>query len=103
MFCVQEIGTTTSAPTTTTNTEIDLAEFGVAIGQRTLSVKAIGSNSHLPKIKGIVEDLQEITKMYSPFTPNKRPWLVIIEVNMTDQTRNTECTGQLTPYTRITH
>ena len=65
-------------------------------------MKAIGSNSHLPKIKGIVEDLQEITKMYSPFTPNKRPWLVIIEVNMTDETRNTECTGQLTPYTRIT-
>ena len=92
------MGTTTSAPTTTTHPEIDLGEFGVAIGDRTLSVRAIGSNSHLPKIKGVVEDLQEITKMYSPFTPNKRPWLVIIEVNMTDETRNTECTGQLSQY-----
>ena len=94
-FCVQEIVSTTSAPTTTTNPEIDLGEFGVAIVDRKLSVKAIGSHSVIKKAKEIVENQQEITEMYSPFTPNNRPWLVIIEVNMTDQTRNTECTGKL--------
>ena len=96
-FCVQEIVSTTSAPTTTTNPEIDLGEFGVAFGDRKLSVKAIGSHSVIYKYKAkeIDENQQEITEMYSPFTPNNRPWLVIIEVNMTDQTRNTECTGKL--------
>ena len=35
-----------------------------------------------------------LTAKYAPYIPNPRPWLVIIEVNMTNSSLNTECTGE---------
>lgn len=37
---------------------------------------------------------EDLTEKYAPYIPQLRPWLVIIEVNMTNSSLNTECTGQ---------
>ena len=42
------------------------------------------------------DDEMDIRKKYAPYVPHMRPWLVIIEVNMTDPELNTECTGNIT-------
>ena len=42
------------------------------------------------------DDEMDIRKKYAPYVPQMRPWLVIIEVNMTDPELNTECTGNIT-------
>ena len=84
---------TTPAPTPTPS-QIDLGQFGVAIGNRKLSVRAIDNHNQLPQFTTIVEDLKEIKEKYAPFIPQLRPWLVIVEVNMTDEKLNAECTGR---------
>ena len=90
----QDVGETTSTAATTTATQIDLGQFGVAIGDRKLSVRAIDNQNQLPHYVNIVEDLKLIREKYAPFIPQLRPWLVIVEVNMTDEAKNTECTGE---------
>ena len=92
----QDVGTTTSTKATTTGKQIDLGQHGVAIGNRTLSVRAIDHQHQLPKFRSVVEDLKNIREKYAPFIPQIRPWLVIVEVNMTDKAKNTECTGEST-------
>ena len=42
----------------------------------------------------IVRKEKQIREKFSPYIPQLRPWLVIIEVNMTNSSLNTECTGQ---------
>lgn len=83
--------TNESLTTTTPKPQMDLGKFGVVSSDQT--VRAIGSQSQLSRSKKIIDDIEEITEKYTPFSPNIRPWLVIIEVNMTDEARNTECTG----------
>ena len=91
---LQDVGEITSPAPTPSTTQIDLAQFGVAIGSRKLSVRAIDNRHQLPKYSNnIVEDLVEIKEKYAPFIPQLRPWLVIIEVKTTDESLNTECTG----------
>ena len=65
----------------------------MAIEDQNLSVRAIGGHSHLQYTKQIIENTQKIKEKYEPFIPNRRPWLVIIDVNMTGVNKNTECTG----------
>ena len=43
----------------------------------------------------LADDELGIREKYAPYDPQMRPWLVIIEVNMTDPELNTECTGKL--------
>ena len=43
----------------------------------------------------LVDDELGIREKYAPYTPQMRPWLVIIEVNMTEPELNTECTGEV--------
>ena len=94
---LQDVGEITSPAPTPSTTQIDLAQFGVAIGSRKLSVKAIDNRHQLPSYSNnnnnIVEDIVAIKEKYAPFIPQLRPWLVIIEVNSTDDSLNTECTG----------
>ena len=51
----------------------------------------IGSND---QNNGLIEQELSIREKYAPYTPQLRPWLVIIEVNMTETSLNTECTGE---------
>ena len=83
------------SPSITSKPQIDLEKNGLAIGNQKLSLRAIGmgSHSHLQKTKKMMEDTQKIKEKYEPFIPNIRPWLVIIDVNMTGENKNTECTG----------
>ena len=82
----------TNVSLTTPTPMIDLGKYGFASEDRMRSVKAIGSHSHLGGTTKI-DDIEEIAEKYEPFIPNYRSWLVIIDVNMTDETKNTECTG----------
>ena len=96
----QDFEETTVPPPTTTTTMVpiilqQLAGAGVAIGHRSMSVRAISSSDNLPEFFFNVEDEKEIREKFEPFTPQLRPWLVIVEVNMTDEKLNTECTGTL--------
>ena len=43
----------------------------------------------------LADDELGIREKYAPYDPQMRPWLVIIEVNMTDPELNTECTGNM--------
>ena len=89
------MGKTNISLTTTPTPMINLGKYGVASGDRMLSVKAIGSHSQLKSFKDTtkIDDIEKIAEKYEPFIPNYRSWLVIIDVNMTDETKNTECTG----------
>ena len=41
-----------------------------------------------------IDDQRDLKKKYAPYVPQMRPWLAIVEVNMTNSTLNTECTGE---------
>jgi len=90
---IQDVGKTNTSLTTTPTPMLDLGKYGVASGDQMLSVKAIGSHSQLSNATTIVDDIEDLAEKYEPFIPNYRSWLVIIDVNMTDETKNTECTG----------
>ena len=87
------MGKTNTSLTTTPTPMLDLGKYGVASGDQMLSVKAIGSHSQLSNATTIVHDIEDLAEKYEPFIPNYRSWLVIIDVNMTDEAKNTECTG----------
>ena len=56
---------------------------------------AIGAINNVDKMKEFykIDEQNDLKKKYSPFVPQMRPWLTIVEVNMTNITLNTECTG----------
>ena len=54
-------------------------------------VRLVGLND---QNNGLIEQELSIREKYAPYTPQLRPWLVIIEVNMTETSLNTECTGE---------
>ena len=45
-----------------------------------------------------IDDQRDLKKKYAPYVPQMRPWLAIVEVNMTNSTLNTECTGERKDY-----
>ena len=63
-----------------------------------LTVKALDNNNIMVSSgsdKISLDDELGIREKYAPYDPQMRPWLVIIEVNMTDPQLNTECTGTM--------
>ena len=80
--------------TTTTTTPLPLPlDVNVSTGQRPLSIRAIDNHNELSQFFNI-EDQKKIKEKFAPFIPPLRPWLVIVEVNMTNEKLNTECTGR---------
>ena len=78
---------------TTTTSTTPLPLDYVAEEQRPLSVRAIDNHNKMPQFFNIA-DQKEIKEKFAPFIPQLRPWLVIVEVNMTNKMLNTECTGR---------
>ena len=77
-------------PTTVPN------DYGEAT-KKTLTMKSLDNNKHMPdtgSLESLVRDEKEIREKFAPYIPQLRPWLVIIEVNMTNSSLNTECTGE---------
>ena len=56
---------------------------------------AIGAINNVDKMLEFykIDEQNDLKKKYAPFVPQMRPWLAIVEVNMTNITLNTECTG----------
>ena len=47
------------------------------------------------KLQLDIDEQRNLTRKYAPFIPQMRPWLVIVEVNMSNPSNNgTECTGK---------
>ena len=66
---------------------------------------AIGAINNVDKMLEFykIDEQNDLKKKYAPFVPQMRPWLVIVEVNMTEVTLNTECTGAvLSPWWVVT-
>ena len=69
---------------------------------------AIGAINNVDKMKEFykIDEQNDLKKKYAPFVPQMRPWLTIVEVNMTNVTLNTECTGETFPilfHSRLRH
>ena len=82
--------------TTTTPLPISLGQLPLDVNVSTgrpLSIRAIDNHNELSQFFNI-EDQKKIKEKFAPFIPPLRPWLVIVEVNMTNEKLNTECTGK---------
>ena len=61
-------------------------------------LKSIGNDDNMEtkKLELDRDEKRNLTRKYAPFIPQMRPWLVIVEVNMSNPSNNgTECTGKI--------
>ena len=82
---------------TPTTISHDYSEVRMKPTEKTLTMKSLNNHMNMPDIGSLdllVKDEKEIREKYAPYIPQLRPWLVIIEVNMTNTSLNTECTGR---------
>lgn len=99
--------------TTTTTTTTEATQHRNAVGMLSGDLDdttdnkriAVGALNTVDKMLSYykIDDQRDLKKKYAPYVPQMRPWLAIVEVNMTNSTLNTECTGAvLSPWWVIT-
>ena len=92
---IQDWDLTTTTTTTTKAQDQSgsmLGHLDAILDNERLAIGALDSVDKMKKYYRI-DDQKDLKKRYAPFIPQMRPWLAIVEVNMTNTTMNTECTG----------
>ena len=87
-----DLTTTTTTTTTTQSGSMLGGNLDAILDNERLAIGALDSVDKMKKYYRI-DDQKDLKKRYAPFIPQMRPWLAIVEVNMTNTTMNTECTG----------
>ena len=90
-FILKEHNENQTEETTTVNPKSDDVLKTLGVSKKVRGVKSV--SGHVSLSTHWSEFGENDT--FEHYTPGKRTWLVIIEVNQTDESLNTECTGDV--------